>query len=98
VLPAERWFDARTGAWLRGGRRLRVQCSPFETPLYVRAGSLLFVLKDDADLIVTRSGPKGFETVRTYTMADTATWAEPVVSGNRLFVKDVASLALWTLP
>jgi alpha-glucosidase len=41
VLPAERWFDARTGAWLRGGRRLRVQCTPFETPLYVRAGSLL---------------------------------------------------------
>ena len=28
------------------------------------------VLKDDADLMVTRSGPKGFETVRTYTVAD----------------------------
>src|SRR5947209_2940922 len=63
----------------------------------LRAGDLLFVLKDDAELMVTRSGPKGFETVRTYTVADSATWAQPVVSGNRLFVKDVASLALWTL-
>ena len=63
----------------------------------VRAGELLFVLKDDAELLVTRSGPDGFETVRTYTVADSATWAEPVVSGNRVFVKDVATLALWTI-
>jgi outer membrane protein assembly factor BamB len=62
----------------------------------LRAGDLLFVLKDDAELIVTRVGPKGFETVRTYTVADSATWALPAISGNRLFVKDVASLALWT--
>ena len=63
----------------------------------VRAGELLFVLKDDAELLVTRSGPNGFETARTYTVADSATWAEPVVSGNRVFVKDVATLALWTV-
>jgi outer membrane protein assembly factor BamB len=63
----------------------------------VRAGELLFVLKDDAELLITRSGPHGFETSRTYTVADSATWAEPVVSGNRVFVKDVATLTLWTV-
>jgi outer membrane protein assembly factor BamB len=62
-----------------------------------RAGDLLFVLKDDAELVVTRIGPKGFEPVRTYTVADSATWAQPSISGGRIFVKDVASLALWTL-
>lgn len=62
-----------------------------------RAGDLLFVLKDDAEMIVARSGPTGLDTLHTYTVADSATWAQPVVSGNRLFVKDVASLALWTL-
>jgi hypothetical protein len=62
-----------------------------------RAGDLLFVLKDDAELVVTRIGPKGFEPVRTYTVADSATWAQPSISGDRIFVKDVASLALWTL-
>jgi outer membrane protein assembly factor BamB len=63
----------------------------------LRAGDLLFILKEDAELIVARSGAKGFETVRTYSVADSATWAQPTLSGNRLFVKDVASLALWTL-
>ena len=62
-----------------------------------RAGDLLFVLKDDAELVVARVGPKGFEPVGTYTVADSATWAQPAISGNRLFVKDVASLALWTV-
>jgi len=62
-----------------------------------RAGDLLFVLKDDAELVVTRIGPNGFEPVRTYTVADSATWAQPSISGDRIFVKDVASLALWTL-
>jgi outer membrane protein assembly factor BamB len=62
-----------------------------------RAGDLLFALKDDGDLVVARTGAKGLETIRTYTVADSATWAAPAISGDRFFVKDVASLALWTL-
>jgi outer membrane protein assembly factor BamB len=61
------------------------------------AGDLLFILKDDGDLVVARSGAKGLETIRTYSVADSATWAAPAISGDRFFVKDVASLALWTL-
>jgi outer membrane protein assembly factor BamB len=84
-------LDARTGktVWTSPPRQAT-------NAAILRAGDLLFVLKDDAELIVTRIGPKGFETVRTYTVADSATWALPAISGNRLFVKDVASLALWT--
>jgi outer membrane protein assembly factor BamB len=63
----------------------------------VRAGSLVFALKDDGELLVLRSSPTGFEPVHRYTVADSATWAQPVISGNRIFVKDVSSLALWTL-
>jgi outer membrane protein assembly factor BamB len=85
-------LDARTGktVWKSAPRQAT-------NAAIVRAGDLLFVLKDDAELLVTRSGPKGFEIARTYTVADSATWAEPVVSGNRVFVKDVATLALWTV-
>jgi outer membrane protein assembly factor BamB len=84
-------LDAKTGktVWTSAPRQAT-------NAAILRAGDLLFVLKDDAELIVTRVGPKGFETVRTYTVADSATWALPAISGNRLFVKDVASLALWT--
>jgi outer membrane protein assembly factor BamB len=85
-------LDARTGktVWKSAPRQAT-------NAAIVRAGDLLFVLKDDAELLVTRSGPKGLEIARTYTVADSATWAEPVISGNRVFVKDVAALALWTV-
>jgi len=62
-----------------------------------RAGSLLLLLTDDAELRIARNGAKGLEILRTYTVADSATWAQPAVSGNRMFVKDVRSLALWTV-
>ena len=63
----------------------------------VKAGGLLFLLDDDAELIVARSSRSGFEPVKRYTVASSATWAQPTVSGNRVFVKDVTSLTLWTL-
>jgi len=63
----------------------------------VKAGSLLLLLNDDAQLIVARSSRTGLEPLKRYIVADSATWAQPAVSGNRLFVKDVASLSLWTL-
>jgi outer membrane protein assembly factor BamB len=63
----------------------------------VKAGNLLLLLNDDAELIVARSSRNGFEPLKRYTVADSATWAQPAVSGNRVFVKDVASLSLWTL-
>lgn len=63
----------------------------------IRAGDLLFMLEDDAEMIVARGSAAGFELLKRYTVADSATWAQPVISGNRVFVKDVSSLALWTL-
>jgi outer membrane protein assembly factor BamB len=61
------------------------------------AGDLLFILKDDAELLIARSGARGLETVKTYSVADSATWSAPAVSGRRLFVKDVGTLTLWTM-
>ena len=63
---------------------------------YARAGDLLFILKDDAELIVAKANSSRYEPVKTYEVADSATWAQPVVSGRRLFVKDVTTLTLWT--
>jgi alpha-glucosidase len=41
TLPRASWFDARNGAWLRGHRTIGVRQALGETPLYVRAGSLI---------------------------------------------------------
>jgi outer membrane protein assembly factor BamB len=85
-------LDARTGktVWKSAPRQA-------SNAAISRAGDLLFILKDDAELLIARSGAKGLETVKTYSVADSATWSAPAVSGRRLFVKDVASLTLWTM-
>ncbi len=64
----------------------------------VKAGRLLLLLNDDAELIVARSSRAAFEPVARYAVATSATWAQPAISGNRVFVKDVSSITLWTLP
>ena len=68
-----------------------------ENTAVVKAGELLLLLNDNAELIVARSRKTGFEPLRRYTVADSATWAQPAVSGNRFFIKDATSLSLWTL-
>jgi hypothetical protein len=59
-------------------------------------GDFTFSLEDDGELLVLRTGASSFEPLRRYKVADTATWTQPVISGNRIFVKDVSTLALWT--
>jgi outer membrane protein assembly factor BamB len=63
----------------------------------VKAGEVLFFLNDDGELIVARSNPEKLDVIRRYTVADSATWAQPTISGRRLFVKDLTALALWTV-
>jgi hypothetical protein len=62
-----------------------------------RSGRTVFSLEDDGELVVMRASRTGFEQVARYEVATSATWAQPAISGNRIFVKDVASLALWTV-
>jgi outer membrane protein assembly factor BamB len=63
----------------------------------VRAGNVVFALEDDGELMVGHVSGNGFQELKRYTVADAATWAAPVISGNRIFVKDVSTLALWTV-
>jgi outer membrane protein assembly factor BamB len=64
----------------------------------VKADDLLFLLNDDAELVVARSSRAAFEPLKRYGVADNATWAQPAISGRRIFIKDVSSLLLWSLP
>ena len=78
-------IDANTGQtlWLSEPRQ-------GDNAAVVRAGDLWFALETDAELVVARANPKQFEILKRYTVADSATWAQPVLSGQRVFVKDVS--------
>ena len=67
-----------------------------ENAAIVRAGETIFSLEDDAELVIVRHSRTGFEPVERYEVANSATWAQPAISGNRLFVRDVSTLTLWT--
>jgi hypothetical protein len=54
-------------------------------------------LNDDGELIVARSSRTGFTPLKRYIVADSATWAQPAISGSRIFIKDASSVALWTV-
>jgi outer membrane protein assembly factor BamB len=85
-------LDLGTGSvlWKGDGRRA-------EHAALAGAGRTLFSLEDDGELVVMRASRTGFKPIATYQVATSATWAQPAVSGSRIFVKDVSSLALWTI-
>ena len=62
-----------------------------------RTGNTLFSLEHDGELVVFRHSLTGFEPIARYKVATSETWPQAAISGNRLFIKDVTSLALWTV-
>lgn len=63
----------------------------------VRAGNIIFSLQDDGELLVLRQSRTELDVVGRYDVADTPTWTQPTVSGDRIFVKDVQTLTLFAL-
>lgn len=84
-------MDARTGKtlWTSDGRQAAHASM-------ARAGDLLFSLESDGELVVARNSQTAFELVRRYKVSPNETWAQPAITGNRVFVKDVTSLTLWS--
>jgi outer membrane protein assembly factor BamB len=85
-------LDAKTGKtlWTSEGRQAG-------NAAIATSGGLLFSLEDDGELVVARASKTAFDVVKRYKVADTATWTQASYSGNRIFVKDLSSLALWTV-
>lgn len=85
-------IDARDGRvlWLGAPREAT-------NTAVVKANHLLFLLNDDGELIVARANREQFQPIARYTVSESATWAQPAISGNRIFIKDAASLSLWTI-
>ena len=84
-------LDPKTGktVWTGEGRQA-------ENAALVARGEMIFALTTNSELQIFKATPKALELVRTYHVADTPTWAHPVILGSRVLVKDANSLALWS--
>jgi outer membrane protein assembly factor BamB len=84
-------LDAKTGAtlWASEGRQ-------GDNAAMLVAGDFLFLLNDEANLIVAKASAKTYEPIAKYTVAESETWAHPAVIGKQILVKDKTALGLWS--
>ena len=87
--------DVKTGKtlWTSEGRQAA-------NVALARAGNIVFSLENDGELVIFRASRTGFEPLRRYRVSTEemfSTWSQPAISGNRIFIKDGSTLALWTL-
>lgn len=61
------------------------------------AGPNLVVLTTEGDLIVAGRNPEKYEEVRRYKLADSQTWAQPVLLGSDILIRDATAVSLWSL-
>jgi outer membrane protein assembly factor BamB len=59
------------------------------------AGPHLIVLNTEGDLIVVRRTPEKYDEVRRYKVADSQTWAQPVVLKNGVVVRSGDAVTFW---
>ena len=88
-------INAKTGAvaWSNAGNR----GTPQGYASVVDAGSVLLALTPGSQLYVVQPSDTGYTQVASIKVADTPTYAYPVISGNRIFIRDQNSVALLTL-
>jgi outer membrane protein assembly factor BamB len=86
-------LDAATGKtlWLSEGRQT-------ENAAVLVGGGALFLLGTDGAMIVAARDAPAFKPLRTWKVAESATWAHPALLEGMMLVKDVDTLALWRLP
>ncbi len=63
----------------------------------VDAGSVLMVLPITSELVVFEPNSEKYTELARIKVAETATYAHPVISGNHIFIKDEETLKLYTI-
>jgi outer membrane protein assembly factor BamB len=84
-------MDAKTGDLIWTDLAPRGECGAI-----LDAGPVMLALTSDTNLVVFKPGTKEYEEIAKIKVADSPTWAVPIVSGNRVYVKDRDSVSLLT--
>jgi len=61
------------------------------------AGTHLFVLKENGELLIAPADPKGFKPVKKLKVADATVRAYPALAGGRLYVRTDSTLSAWRI-
>ncbi len=64
----------------------------------VDAGTVLLVLPSSSELIAFKPSEEKYEEVARVKVADSPTYAHPLIAGNRIFIKDADAVTMWTIP
>jgi outer membrane protein assembly factor BamB len=63
----------------------------------VDAGSVILALPSDSELIAFKPSGEEYVEQARIKVADMQTYAHPVIAGNRVFVRDQETVAMWTI-
>ena len=63
----------------------------------VDAGQVVLALTVNSELVAFRPDEKQYDELAKIKVADTETWAHPVIDGNRVYVRDRENLILWVI-
>jgi hypothetical protein len=85
-------MEARTGKvlWTSEGRQA-------QGAAILNAGEIWLALTDEAKLIAMAGNGTAYQPVANYQVADSPTWAHPVLMGKNILVKDETRLTLWRM-
>jgi len=56
----------------------------------------VLTLSHQGRLVIFKASPKGFQSVASYALSESSTWAAPVLLKDGILVKDAETLSLWT--
>jgi outer membrane protein assembly factor BamB len=84
-------LDARTGATLWTGPP-----RAGDNAAILASSTTLFALTTDAQMLIAKPTAKALGEIRHYEMADSPTWAHPVVLPDGFLIKDLKTLARWS--
>ncbi len=85
-------MEAQTGKviWTSEGRQA-------QGAAMLDAGEILFALTDDAQLVALAKSETEYKRLANYRVADSPTWAHPIIWGKNILVKDESALSLWRM-
>jgi outer membrane protein assembly factor BamB len=63
----------------------------------VNAGSVIMALPSNSELIVFKPSGKAYSELASIKVSETPTYAQPVIAGNRVFIKDKEMVTMWTI-